>query len=97
MLHDRLLVEAPSEGERRSKSGILIPATVSVSKRLAWATVVAAGGSVRHVDVGDKVLFDPADPAEVELDGAVYVLVRERDVHAVHTDNDSGTDSGLYL
>lgn len=97
MLHDRLLVEAPSEGERRSKSGILIPATVSVSKRLSWAEVVAAGNNVRHVSVGDRVLFDPADRAEVELNGTVYVLLRERDVHAVHTDDARDADAGLYL
>lgn len=70
---------------------------MSVSTRLSWATVVAAGNNVRHVEVGDRVLFDPADRAEVELAGAVYVLLRERDVHAVHTDSERDADAGLYL
>ena len=35
MLSDRLLVQIPqSEGERRSRSGIVIPATAEVGKRL---------------------------------------------------------------
>lgn len=97
MLHDRLLVEPDPEGERRSKSGILIPATVSVSTRLSWANVVAAGSNVRQVRVGDRVLFDPGDRAEVELDAKVYVLLRERDVHAVYEDAPEGDVTGLYL
>ncbi|WP_055088799.1 co-chaperone GroES [Dermabacter sp. Marseille-Q3180] len=97
MLHDRLLVEPDPEGERRSKSGILIPATVNVSTRLSWANVVAAGSNVRQVRVGDRVLFDPADRAEVELDAKVYVLLRERDVHAVYEDAHEGDVAGLYL
>lgn len=97
MLHDRLLVEPDPEGERRSKSGILIPATVSVSTRLSWANVVAAGSNVRQVRVGDRVLFDPGDRAEVELDAKVYVLLRERDVHTVYEDAHEGDVTGLYL
>ena len=97
MLHDRLLVEPDPEGERRSKSGILSPATVNVSTRLSWANVVAAGSNVRQVRVGDRVLFDPADRAEVELDAKVYVLLRERDVHAVYEDAREGDVAGLYL
>ena len=84
MLHDRVLVAIEREGgDRRSGGGILIPATASVGKRLAWAQVVAAGPAVRQVQVGDRVLFDPEDRREVELHSKDYVLLRERDVHAV--------------
>ena len=38
---------APAEGERRSRAGILIPATAQVSRRLAWAEAVAVGPHVR--------------------------------------------------
>jgi chaperonin GroES len=48
MVNDRILVQIPSaEGERKSRGGILIPATAQVSKRLAWAEVVAVGSHVR--------------------------------------------------
>ena len=44
MLTDRVLVQIPrSEGERKSRAGILIPATAEVARRLAWAEVVAVG------------------------------------------------------
>lgn len=97
MLHDRVLVkESAEEGERRSSGGILIPATAQVAKRLSWAEVLAVGNHVRTVQVGDRVLFSPDDRHEVELAGEQYLLLRERDVHAVAAErNDANT--GLYL
>ena len=96
MLHDRVLVSTESEGERKSGGGILIPATVKMGHRLAWATVKAVGPNVRSVKVGDRVLFDPEVSAEVEVQAEVFMLLRERDLHAVATDRlDEGV--GLYL
>lgn len=98
MLHDRVLVRSDSpEGERRSGGGILIPATAAVGKRLAWAEVVAVGQNVRSVVAGDRVLYDPEDRAEVEVRGASYVLMRERDLHAVASERVSEDATGLYL
>jgi chaperonin GroES len=97
MLHDRVLVREPrEEGERKSSGGILIPATAQVAKRLIWAEVLAVGNHVRAVQVGDRVLFSPDDRHEVEIAGDEYLLLRERDVHAVAAErNDENT--GLYL
>ncbi|MBT2493850.1 co-chaperone GroES [Streptomyces sp. ISL-96] len=98
MLHDRVLVRSDSpEGERRSGGGILIPATAAVGKRLAWAEVVAVGQNVRTVVPGDRVLYDPEDRAEVEVRGIPYVLMRERDLHAVASERVSEDSTGLYL
>ena len=84
MLNDRILVRIESaEGERRSSGGILIPATAQVGKRLAWAKVVATGANVRAMQQGDKVLFNPEDRYEVEVRGEDYIILRERDIHAV--------------
>jgi chaperonin GroES len=99
MLHDRVLVSIDHEaGERRSTAGIVIPATAKMGKRLDWAEVVATGAHVRSVQLGDRVLFDPEDPFEVELHGTAYVLLRERDIHAIAAERieDSGA-TGLYL
>jgi chaperonin GroES len=97
MLNDRLLVQIPvSEGERRSRSGILIPATAQVSKRLAWAEVVAVGPNVRLIEPGDQVLFNPEDRFEVEVRGDDYLILRERDIHAVASPRLEGS-TGLYL
>jgi chaperonin GroES len=97
VLADRVLVQVGDpEGERRSRAGILIPATAQVSRRLAWAEAVAVGPHVRSLKVGDRVLFNPEDRFEVEVQGEEYVILRERDIHAVAaTRIDGGT--GLYL
>ena len=97
VLFDRVMVQiSQSDGERRSRAGILIPATAQISRRLTWAEAVAVGPHVRTVKVGDTVLFNPEDRFEVEVHGEEYVILRERDIHAIASPrNDSGT--GLYL
>ncbi|KHL02236.1 chaperonin [Sinomonas humi] len=98
MLHDRILVQLDKDAsERRSASGIVIPATASLGRRLAWALVVAAGPSVRQVSVGDRVLFDPEDRSEVEVATKDYILLRERDLHAVAEPESRESELGLYL
>lgn len=97
MLNDRVLVRIPSaEGERRSNGGILIPATAQVSKRLTWAEVVALGPNVRVAEPGDRVLFSPEDRYEVEVQGQDYIMLRERDIHAVAASRIEAS-TGLYL
>lgn len=99
MLHDRILVALDKEaGERKSSGGILIPATAAMGgKRLSWCRVVAIGSLVRAVQVDDKVLFDSDDKAEVEVHGELYIVVRERDIHAVAADRLGDSPTGLYL
>src|SRR4051794_565655 len=97
MTADRLLVAPSTEaGERKSRAGILIPATAAVNRRLVWAEVVAVGPTVRNIEPGDRVLFSPDAGFEVEIRSDEYVILRERDVHAVASPrSESGT--GLYL
>ncbi|GAB2458636.1 co-chaperone GroES [Xylanimonas ulmi] len=98
MLFDRLLVQPEVDAsERQSSAGLVIPATAVGPKRLAWAVVVAKGEHVRQVAVGDRVLFDPEGRAEVEVGGADYVLLRERDVHGVSQQQQEAGATGLYL
>jgi chaperonin GroES len=98
MLHDRILVKLEKESsERLSSSGIVIPATAVMGKRLAWAHVVAAGPNVRQVALGDRILFDPEDRSEVEIASQEYILLRERDVHAVAQPEEAQRNVGLYL
>nr|WP_051068669.1 co-chaperone GroES [Nocardioides sp. Iso805N] len=99
MLHDRILVELDREaGERRSSGGIVIPATAAMgARRLAWSRVVAVGPHARAVEIDDRVLFDAEDKAEVEVAGELYIVMRERDVHAVAADRVASESTGLYL
>lgn len=98
MLHDRVLVAVDGQGERRSSGGIVIPATAAMGgRRLEWSRVVSIGANVRTVEVGDRVLFDPDEKAEVEVHGEAYVVLRERDIHAVAAERLGDSQTGLYL
>jgi chaperonin GroES len=99
---DRLVVQLSENGERKSASGLLIPATAAPApKRLSWADVKLVGPDVRVAKQGDRVLFLPSSGLEVELDGKELVLLRERDVQAVSSPPAEGTRSdrtpGQYL
>ena len=97
MIADRILVVPSKEaGERKSRAGILIPATADISRRLVWAEVVAVGPTVRTVEPDDAVLFSPESGFEVEIQGEEYLILRERDVHAVASPRSEG-GTGLYL
>ena len=97
MLHDRVMVRVTDGGgERRSSAGIVIPATAEVAKRLIWGEVFGVGQHVRTVKVGDRVLFGRDDQYEVEVQGSTYLVMRERELHAVAAEQtEHGT--GLYL
>jgi chaperonin GroES len=98
MLNDRILVKrGGDEGDRKSTGGILIPATAQMAKRLAWAEVCGVGANVRSVQVGDQVLFNPEDRYEVEVRGDDYIILRERDIHAVAAERLQEDSTGLYL
>lgn len=97
MTADRVLVRKPEDGERTSKGGLLIPATAaSVNRRCIWSEVVAVGPSVRSIESGDHVLHLPDEGLEVEIRGEEFMLLRERDLHAVASDR-TGGGTGLYL
>ena len=97
MLNDRILVRLTTEGERRSSGGILIPATAEQKRRLVWGEVCATGANVRNMEVGDQVLFSPEDRYEVEVRGDDYIILRERDIHAVAAKRLEESSTGLYL
>lgn len=97
MLNDRILVNLEADGERKSTGGILIPATAQMGKRLAWGEVVAVGPNVRTMQAGDQVLFNPEDRYEVEVRGSDYLILRERDIHAVAAERLEEGSTGLYL
>jgi len=98
---DRLIVTQSEDGERRSRSGLLIPATAATApKRLVWGDVTLVGPDVRHVKKGDRVLYLPQIGLEVEISGDDLILLRERDVQAVSSPGASGDGEhhgGQYL
>ena len=55
------------------------------------------GPHARSIQPDDRVLFDPDDKAEIEVQGDVYVVMRERDVHAMASERLADEATGLYL
>jgi chaperonin GroES len=95
---DRIVVSGPDPGERKSRAGLLIPATAAQApKRCIWADVLLTGPDVRLVKQDDRVLFLPQAGLEVEIDGEDYLLLRERDVQAIAEREDSEHEPGQYL
>ena len=64
--------------------------------QIRTAEVLAIGNHVRSVEVSDRVLFSPEDRHEVEIAGDDYMLLRERDIHAVAASRVE-PNTGLYL
>jgi len=88
-LHDRVLLRR-SEGEEKTKGGIIIPD--SAKEKPVEGKVVAVGdgkrledGSVRTLQVkeGDTVLYGKYTGTEVKIDGVDHLIVREDDILAI--------------
>lgn len=95
---DRILCRQPADEERRSKAGILIPATAqSPDRRGLWVEVSEVGPLVRTIHVGDRALVLPDSVIDVEIGGEGFLIVRERDVHAVASEEREAGPTGLYL
>ena len=97
MTSDRILVRRPGAEDRKTKAGLLIPASAAPDgKRLVWAEVAAVGPALKSIEVGDYVLVSVEAGYEAQIRGEDFLLLREREVHAVASEaTDSGT--GLYL
>jgi chaperonin GroES len=94
---DRILVRVPDESERRSKGGLVIPATAATPiKRCVWSEVVLVGPESRNLRPGDRVLFIPQTGLEVDIRGELFLLLRERDIQAIASDRND-PQAGQYL
>ncbi len=97
VLGDRILIAVPRDGDRRSKAGILIPATAtSLDRKGLWGETIGVGPNVRQIAIGDEVLYLPEDAIAIDVQGDPYLIVRERDVHAVASNREENA-TGLYL
>lgn len=63
---------------------------------MAWGEVYGVGNHVRQVKSGDRVLFNPDEQFEVEVQGQADLIMRERDLHAV-VNEPSEDGTVLYL
>ncbi|MDY3134821.1 MAG: co-chaperone GroES [Candidatus Egerieousia sp.] len=83
-LADRVLVE-PKEAETKTASGLFIPDTAKEKPQAG--TVVAVGPGKKdepmELKVGDKVLYGKYAGTELNVDGKIYIMMRQSDVMAV--------------
>ena len=83
-LADRVLVE-PKEAETKTASGLFIPDTAKEKPQAG--TVVAVGQGKKDepmaLKVGDKVLYGKYAGTELNVDGKIYIMMRQSDVMAV--------------
>ena len=87
-LQDRVLVK-PLKNISKTKSGIILPDSVSEDKGMKRGEVVATGpgrkegGKIEkmEVKVGDIVLYQWGD--EIVFEGIDYVLLREGEISAI--------------
>jgi chaperonin GroES len=91
---DDFVVVQPSEEETETRTGLIIPASDDAG--CSTGIVTATGPDAQGIEPGDKVLFSPEDRYEVEVRGDEYLILRERDIHAVASERNDGA-TGLYL
>ena len=88
-LGDRVVIK-PTQEEEKTKSGIVLPASVD-KERPEQGKVVAVGpGKLvegdrvpMEVKVGDVVLFTKYGPNEIKVDDEEYLIAREEDILAI--------------
>jgi chaperonin GroES len=88
-LHDRVIVKR-TEGEEKTKGGIIIPDTAK-EKPIEGKVVAVGNGKIlesgktlpMQVKAGDKVLFGKYAGNEIKIDGEEHVIMREDDIIAI--------------
>jgi len=70
--------------EAPEKQGVIwIPPTVRADQPVLSGTVVASGPDTRFTSPGDYVVFSQYAGSMVRVDGVVYVVMKEEDVHVI--------------
>ena len=89
-LHDQVIIK-PLSAEEKTRSGIILPDTVS-KERPEQGEVVAVGPgrlldngqrNPLSVQVGQNVMFKKYSTEELKYDGQEYLVVAERDILAI--------------
>ncbi len=78
-LADRV-VAVREEAKAQTASGIYLPD--NSKEKPVVAEVKAVGADVKHVKVGDKIIYKEYSTTELKVDGTEYLIVREEDVLA---------------
>ena len=78
-LADRV-VAVRVEAAEKTASGLYLPDTAK--EKPVLAEVKAVGPDVKHVNVGDKIIYEEYSTTELKLNGTEYLVVKEEDILA---------------
>lgn len=84
-LDDRVLV-APAIAEEKTAGGIIIPDSAKEKPQKGEVVAVGPGKNKDEpmtVKVGDQILYGKYSGQEYQLDGKLYLFMRESDIYAV--------------
>jgi chaperonin GroES len=88
-LGDRVVIQA-SEGQEKTKGGIVLPDTAKEKPQEGKIVAVGTGKKTEDgkiiplsVKVGDKVLYGKYSGTEITVDGEEYLIVKEEDILAI--------------
>jgi Co-chaperonin GroES (HSP10) len=83
-LADRVLV-MPAPAEEKTMGGIIIPD--SAKEKPLRGEIIAVGNGTKDEEMllkkGDKVLYGKYAGTEIELEGEMYLIMRQSDVLAI--------------
>ena len=83
-LADRVLIK-PADAEAKTASGIIIPD--SAKEKPLKGVVIAVGNGTKDEEMvvkpKDQVLYGKYAGTEIELDGEVYLIMRQSDILAI--------------
>ena len=78
-LADRV-VAVREEAKTQTASGIYLPD--NAKEKPVLAVVKAVGADVKHVKVGDKIIYKEYSTTELKIDSTEYLVVKEEDILA---------------
>jgi len=78
-LADRV-VAVREEAKTQTTSGIYLPE--SSKEKPVMAEVKAVGADVKHVKVGDKIVYKEYSTTELKINDVEYLIVKEEDILA---------------
>jgi chaperonin GroES len=88
-LGDRVVIE-PSQGQEKTKGGIVLPDTAKEKPQEGKIVAVGTGKKTEDgktiplsVKVGDLVLYGKYSGTEITIDSEEYLIVKEEDILAI--------------
>ena len=78
-LSDRV-VAVREEAKTQTASGLYLPD--SSKEKPVVAVVQAVGSEVKHVKVGDRIVYKEYSTTDLKIDDIIFLIVREEDILA---------------